>query len=546
MSRALLVVLFAVTSWAQITAPVLGYVQQGPGIRVLHGIPAAGFVGGMLDTGVDLALIRISPRQDYILATAADTGQVLTIVPGSPAIAIPAATRSPDSLTMSPRGSSAALYYSAANQIQIVSGLPASPSVRTVDVSFLTLSLPTIAVSDDGKWLAFGSYLFAGDGSLGTIPVADPITDLAFFSNQSTLAVLTTTSVETVSSGVAQTILTRTLTGTPTGGLALSFDNSRLVFADIRGSITSIDLATNLASVANCACAPQGLFGMGGAIFLLTNSAPGGAKLFDAANNRILSVPELPSEVLTKHSPPAHRILPRALPPLPAVTIGGLPASSGPGQQPAMTISLGSPYSGGAVSGVATLTFVSSVGGADQTVQFASGGGTANFTIPAGSTQATFSGAPSVGVMTGTTAGTLTITLSFNVSGTDITPSPAPTASITLITTVPFIQTVQLVQGSTTSSFSVVITGFSTTRDITIGMFNFAPATVATLATAEVTVQLGTPFSLWYQNPASSATGSEFTLTVPFFTAKGPAADIVAVTVTLTNSKGMSNPAVNQ
>jgi hypothetical protein len=213
-----------------------------------------------------------------------------------------------------------------------------------------------------------------------------------------------------------------------------------------------------------------------------------------------------------------------------------------------MTISIASVYPV-AITGTATLTFVSSVGGDDQTIQFGSSGRTVSFTIPAGSTQANFSGATStnassVAVLTGTVAGTITITLDLMASGTDVTPKPAPTAAITLITTPAFIQTV-VFGASTPGAFTVVVTGFSTTRDMTTGLFHFAPSTNATLATTDVTVALGEAFSIWYSNSASNATGSEFQLTVPFTTTNGPSADIVAVTVTLTNSKGASSPVVD-
>jgi hypothetical protein len=147
-------------------------------------------------------------------------------------------------------------------------------------------------------------------------------------------------------------------------------------------------------------------------------------------------------------------------------------------------------------------------------------------------------------VLTGTVAGTITITLDLMASGTDITPTPAPTATITLITTVPFIQTV-LPPQQQAGGFIVVVTGFSTTRDMVSGTFHFASSTNATLASADVTVPLGPAFATWYSNSASNATGSEFQLTVPFTTSNGPPTDIVAVTVTLTNSKGASNPVVN-
>lgn len=147
--------------------------------------------------------------------------------------------------------------------------------------------------------------------------------------------------------------------------------------------------------------------------------------------------------------------------------------------------------------------------------------------------------------MTGTVAGAITITLDLMASGTDVTPTPPPTATITLTTTPPFIQLVQF-GSATTNGFTVVVTGFSSTRDMVSGSFQFAPSTNATLATTTVTVPLSPAFMTWYSNSASNAFGSQFQLTVPFTTQNGPSLDVVAVTVALTNSKGASNPVVNQ
>ena len=83
------------------------------------------------------------------------------------------------------------------------------------------------------------------------------------------------------------------------------------------------------------------------------------------------------------------------------------------------------------------------------------------------------------------------------------------------------------------------VTGFSNTREMVSGLFHFVPASNNTFAQSDITVQLGSAFLTWYQNPASVATGSEFTLTLPF-TVQGNAQAVVSYTVTLTNSIGNS------
>jgi hypothetical protein len=579
MKRAALFLICAIGVWAQIASPTLGFVPEGFGIRTMQGIPAAGAIGPILETGRNLAMITVSPRQNYVLAMDAETGEVVLVTPAGSTTIVAGAAAHPDSIAMSPSGSAAVLWFNATNRAQIVSGLPGSPSIREIDMG--AIDATQVAVSDDGSRLAMGAldsevYLFAVDGSMTTIPIGDRVLGLAFFYNRDALAIATSSQILTadpVSSGPP--VQVGSLNPESAAGnfgsvsLAVSSDNQRIVAAGGK-LITTIELANGSASTLDCVCLVDGLFGLGGSIFRLTNPdflpasfshsdgthfaagaifgfGPNNVKLFDAENNRILAVPmalSAAAPLRTSSSSSPRRVVSDATPPaLPAVTFGGLPASSGPAQQPGMTISIASAYPL-AITGTATLAFASSVGGDDQTIQFGSGGRTVSFAIPAGSLQANFSGASSVPVLTGTVAGTITITLDLMASGTDVTPTPAPTASITLITTPPFIQNV-VFGSSTTGAFTVVVTGFSTTRDMTTGLFHFAPSSNATLATTDVTVSLGQAFSLWYSNTASNATGSEFQLTVPFTTTNGPSADVIAVTVTLTNSKGTSTAVVN-
>ncbi len=222
---------------------------------------------------------------------------------------------------------------------------------------------------------------------------------------------------------------------------------------------------------------------------------------------------------------------------IPAITIGGLPSSPGYDQQPEITVSLASPYTSD-LTGTLSLTFASSVGGADGMIQFGPGGNAAAFTIPAGTTQAQFSGTSYVKVLTGTVAGTITLTVSSVMAGTtDVTPSPPPTATITTQPTVPFLSSITYSQ--TSGGVTVTVNGFSSALNMTSGTFQFAGSPNATLSATTFTVSLSAPFNTWYSSSAAGQYGSEFTLNVPF-AVQGQAADLIAVTVTLTNSKGGS------
>lgn len=222
-----------------------------------------------------------------------------------------------------------------------------------------------------------------------------------------------------------------------------------------------------------------------------------------------------------------------SVPELPAVNFGGLPDSANPAQQPAVALNLASPFPA-AITGTLTLSFASSVGGADDMVRFSNGSRTLAFTIPAGATAAQFPGAPAL--LTGTVAGTITLTARFSAEGNDITPSPPPTKTIAVNSLPPVISSVQVQRSG--STLNVIVTGYTTTREMASGVFRFT-SVASPLAQSEFTVQLGAAFAAWFGNTASNATGGLFRLTVPF-SVQGDAAAVNLANVALTNSRGTS------
>jgi len=228
-----------------------------------------------------------------------------------------------------------------------------------------------------------------------------------------------------------------------------------------------------------------------------------------------------------------------ALPAFPGINILGVPSTSNPAQQSAVSLTLNNPYPV-AIDGTLTLGFTSAVGGDDQMVQFSTGGRAVNYTVPANSTQAAFSSPQGVSVITGTVAGTITVTTTLTANGTDITPVPAPTVTIVIAKSAPVITNVTVTRNAT--GFSVALTGYSTTRDMTQAVFQFSAAAGATLQSSTVTVPLDSVFASWYGSPASTTFGSQFTMTLPF-TLQGNSSSVNGLTVTLANSIGASAPA---
>jgi hypothetical protein len=223
------------------------------------------------------------------------------------------------------------------------------------------------------------------------------------------------------------------------------------------------------------------------------------------------------------------------LPPAPGATISGLPSSAGPAQQFPVNVAIDSPFPA-PISGQAILTFSPDSGPADRTVQFASGGTTANFAIPAGSTTNDIP----IAIQTGTVAGTITISVRLIAGGIDITPSPAPTITAPVARAAPVIRSVTFNRSG--STINVVVTGYSTAREVTQAVFGFNAASGQTLqpSASSITIDMNTLFGNWFQDPNNSQFGSVFILTQPF-TVTGDVNAVIPTKVTLTNRLGSAS-----
>jgi hypothetical protein len=225
------------------------------------------------------------------------------------------------------------------------------------------------------------------------------------------------------------------------------------------------------------------------------------------------------------------------LPPVPPLTITGLPQTLPPGTQTNITIQLAQPFPV-PVTGTLTLVFEpNAVNNADDpAVQFSSGGRTVTFTIPAGQTNGTFPVTP-LRILSGTVAGNIRIrTATVPPSAT-----PVPDATVPVNRSAPVITagTAQLGTGT----FTLRIDGFSNTREISAATVRLTPAAGAPLATVDVPVAVAAVFTAYYQAAASIPFGGQFRLVLPFNVA-GDLADIESATVTVTNAVGTSQPFV--
>jgi DNA-binding beta-propeller fold protein YncE len=306
---------FALTSaaaFAQVGGPILGYVPEGDTVRPMYGLPAAGAIGAQIAEG-GWARVAISPTQNFVLATSADTGGVLLVNLVKPSVTgVSGAAPNPDILAISPSGTSAVLWFPSNFQMQVVTGLPDSPSVRTVDASFLNASPLSIAVSDDGQWAVglFSAGVYAFGPSVMPLQTDPGVIALSFFHNSHNLALATSAraTMWTDVGGANQPSILYDYSAQSLSprALGVSFDNQLAVVADSTGKLVNINVASRAANTVDCACSPTGLYSLGGSVFRLNGTGRAGAtktghtedlKVFDAAAGAVWIVPPALSEV---------------------------------------------------------------------------------------------------------------------------------------------------------------------------------------------------------------------------------------------------------
>jgi hypothetical protein len=222
----------------------------------------------------------------------------------------------------------------------------------------------------------------------------------------------------------------------------------------------------------------------------------------------------------------------------PTVTITGLSDIVDPATQPTFSVQLTGPAYPAPIDGTVTLTVVpdSAVGVVDPAVQFATGGQTLKFSVAANSTTPVFT-APVVALQTGTVAGTIQLSVKLASNGSDVTPPNTAVRSIRIDRLAPRIVSMSVVR--TTGGLEVHIVGYSTTRQVTQGSFQFSVSGGSPLS---ADVSMSTAGTAWFSSPQSQPFGGQFALVQPF-TLQGSVGTLTSVSATLSNAQGTS-PAV--
>ena len=218
------------------------------------------------------------------------------------------------------------------------------------------------------------------------------------------------------------------------------------------------------------------------------------------------------------------------------VTFSG-PGSASPAQQPTLNLEF---LQGYPLPVQVTLTLTvqppTTGGPIDPAVQFSTGGTTLTFALPANSTTI-----PAIQVQTGTLAATITVTLTLESGGLDVTPSGLQPVVIVVPAVAPVISSATLTTSADTpKTLTVTIQGYSSTREVSSAVFTFVPIAGATIDGSPVTVDVSSDFSSWFSQETSDQYGSAFTFTQTF-NLSSDSSTVASVSVTLTNSVGTSN-----
>jgi hypothetical protein len=248
---------------------------------------------------------------------------------------------------------------------------------------------------------------------------------------------------------------------------------------------------------------------------------------FATASTLQLTVADPQFQLVTNALP-----LPVTVPPLQVVLTG--PPTSPPATDTSITFALTTPYPA-PLSGVLTLTFTPAPGLTDDPmIGFDNGTRTLTFSIPANSTTT-----PPVQFQAGTVTGSVTIALTVTAGGVNVTPDGLQPVIVQLPPAPPVLTSTTMLQRSG-RQLTVVIHGFSNTRELSTANFDFTAAS-GSIKNPNIALPVTTLFTQWYSSQPSDQFGSAFTYTQSFIL-NDDASHITSVSVTLVNSIGTSTP----
>jgi hypothetical protein len=193
---------------------------------------------------------------------------------------------------------------------------------------------------------------------------------------------------------------------------------------------------------------------------------------------------------------------------------------------------------------------------ADPSIQFATGGRTVAFSIPADTTAAVFAnGSTSIRLQTGSTSGTITLTPVFQTaSGVPLTTPASQNLQLVVPATAPLLIGAQVTAQSATG-ITLAISGVSNSQTLTQLAFSFTPAAGYNVTGSSATLSVASVAAAWFESTAAQTSGGQFVATIPFSFTNGSSSTsstatttlttaVTSVSITATNPQGASAPLV--
>jgi sugar lactone lactonase YvrE len=480
----------------------------------------------------------------------ANTGVIRTIV-GNDAAGCDTATSSlqfPLGLSVNAAGNRIYIVDHSANVIRLLSpGEPVPPTLTSLSPSS-GVQGTTLTVTFTGKGFSGGSSCSTGETKVTISGTGVTATDVKVNSDTSVTAKFT---IEAAAAPGARNVTVTTADGTTKAQqftVTLPIPKTPTLTSispasGLRGSTVSVTLT---GSNFQAGSGPANVLVSGSGVSVGNVNAVSGTSL-TAAFSIASGAPMGNYNVTVTTSEGTSNAVTFAVNPQGPVITYGLPGTLNPTEQVPVQLTLGTP-SPEPVTGKLTLTFTSdAVNNADDPgvtfINPATSTRTITFTFPPNTTTAQFS-LDGVLLRVGTVAGTARLTMTeVKVGGKDVSPSN-PTFDVLVPRLVPVITSMKIVN-RTAAGFDVEVTGYSTSRDITVATFQFAPATGANLQTTQLQPGVTSVFTEYYQSPKSVAVGSAFLYVQPFMV-EGDVNAVGSVTLTLTNAQGVSEPKTAQ
>jgi hypothetical protein len=279
-------------------------------LRPISGIPGAAITGDPLSLDFMISRAEISPAQDAALVVKAKSLSVMLVRAAGGnwvSTSLDGVQPAPASMAFSPSESAAALYYRAGS-VQILTGLPAAPTVAgELDVSTLPTPITAMAVDDTGAFVLIAAGQ-AESVSLYRVSISSAPVVLASFRSVSSVHLFAAGGQALVTDTLAATVyqvtdpagaaLIQTVASARDGIQTLIAANTdttgqRVFAADATGTVFVFDRSVGSMTTLSCACVPTGLFRLAGAAtFRLTELTAAPFQVLDAGSTpRIVAVP---------------------------------------------------------------------------------------------------------------------------------------------------------------------------------------------------------------------------------------------------------------